>query len=269
MVKKDPSLEAIFQTPGLFVGLLDEEGNLLDANQAALDFIDHKLEDLTGKKFWNTAWWSHSENLQERLKEGVEKAKNGEMVRFEADHVSPEGKRVTVDFILRPIESKHDLDRLLALGRNITERKEAERKLKKSEERLELALEGTNTGLWDWNVRTGEVVFNERWAKIVGYTLEELQPVSIQTWRELAHPEDLEKSDKLLDKHFDGETDFRDGLLQLRGSNEAQVRRLGLDTRPGASSGVGRGRGTCTYGRDPPRYNGEKRSRASIAGRKG
>src|SRR6056297_1061381 len=112
---KDPSLEAIFQTPGLFVAVLDEEGNLLDANQAALDFIDHRLEDLKGKKFWNTPWWNHSGEIRNRLKEGTSEVKDEGMVRFEANHIYPGGKRVTVDFILRPMESRQGPVRLLAL----------------------------------------------------------------------------------------------------------------------------------------------------------
>ncbi len=57
-------------------------------------------------------------------------------------------------------------------------------------------------------MQTGETEFDERWAEIVGYELEELEPVSIETWEELAHSEDLERSDELLEKHFAGETDY-------------------------------------------------------------
>lgn len=130
MLKKDPSLEAIFQTPGLFVGILDEEGNLLDANQAALNFINYKLGDLKGKKFWKTPWWNHSEKLRKKLKERVQEAKNEGMARFEADHFSPGGKKVTVDFILHSMGGENNQNHLLALGRDITERKEAEEKYK-------------------------------------------------------------------------------------------------------------------------------------------
>ena len=82
--------------------------------------------------------------------------------------------------------------------RDITERKKAEDALRESEARLSNVIEGTNVGTWEWNVQTGETIFNERWAEIVGYTLEELEPVSIYTWIELVHPEDLQKSNELL-----------------------------------------------------------------------
>jgi len=72
------------------------------------------------------------------------------------------------------------------------------------EERLALAIEGTDAGLWDWHVQTGETVFDERWAGILGYTLDELEPVSIETWRRLCHPDDLARSERLLREHFAG-----------------------------------------------------------------
>jgi PAS domain S-box-containing protein len=92
--------------------------------------------------------------------------------------------------------------------RNINMRKKAEVELNNNRERLNLAVEGTGAGLWDWNVQTGETIFNQRWAAILGYSLEELKPISIQTWIDLTHPDDLKKSNDLLQKHFKGETDL-------------------------------------------------------------
>jgi PAS domain S-box-containing protein len=82
--------------------------------------------------------------------------------------------------------------------------------LKQSERRARSVIEGTRVGTWEWNIQTGETVFNERWANICGYELEELEPVSIQTWLNLAHPEDLVESERLLNAHFSGELDEYD-----------------------------------------------------------
>lgn len=65
-------------------------------------------------------------------------------------------------------------------------------------------IEGTDLGTWEWNVQTGETKFNESWANIIGYTLSELEPISIETWKKYAHPEDLKKSNEALKKHFAG-----------------------------------------------------------------
>lgn len=93
----------------------------------------------------------------------------------------------------------------IGIGLNITERKQIEEKLKKSEEWLQLTTTSSNTGLWEWHPQTGETVFDEVWANLVGYHLEELQPVSIETWNELVHPDDLIKFQKELDKYLSGE----------------------------------------------------------------
>jgi PAS domain S-box-containing protein len=82
--------------------------------------------------------------------------------------------------------------------------------LKINRERLENILEGTNVGTWEWNVQTGETVFNERWAEIIGYKLDEISPVSIETWTSFAHPEDLKESEAQLNQVFAKGTDYYD-----------------------------------------------------------
>jgi PAS domain S-box-containing protein len=96
------------------------------------------------------------------------------------------------------------------------ERKQIEEEIKSQKERLSNIIEGTNAGTWEWNVQTGETVFNRKWAQIIGYTLNELEPVSIETWMEHTHPDDLEKSRALLEKHFRGETDYYQCELRMR-----------------------------------------------------
>lgn len=82
--------------------------------------------------------------------------------------------------------------------------------------RLHNVIAGTRVGTWEWNVQTGETILNERWAEIVGYSLEELSPVSIKTWINLTHPDDLEKSNNLLGQHFLGELPYYECEVRMR-----------------------------------------------------
>ncbi|MEJ6391605.1 sensor domain-containing protein [Gymnodinialimonas ulvae] len=82
--------------------------------------------------------------------------------------------------------------------------------------RLQSCIEGTNAGTWEWNVQTGETRFNDRWAEIVGYRLEELRPISIDTWLALIHRDDLQRSSDALKRHWDGETDQYDIEARMR-----------------------------------------------------
>jgi PAS domain S-box-containing protein len=92
----------------------------------------------------------------------------------------------------------------------------AEEALRRREERLARALEGSGVGLWDWQVQTGEETFNERWAEMVGYTLAELAPTSVETWRSLTPPDDLQRSDELLEAHFRGESEAYECEARMR-----------------------------------------------------
>jgi len=79
---------------------------------------------------------------------------------------------------------------------------------KKHAQQLELVIQSTGVGIWDWSIPTGEVVFNERWARIIGYKLQELEPVNIDTWVAFAHPDDLDESNRLLQEHWEGKSEY-------------------------------------------------------------
>lgn len=93
---------------------------------------------------------------------------------------------------------------------------ETKRQLAEERWRLEAIIAGTNVGTWEWNVLTGETRFNRRWAQIVGYSLEELEPVSIRTWEGLVHPDDAPRSAEALRRHFAGESEFYECECRMR-----------------------------------------------------
>jgi PAS domain S-box-containing protein len=84
---------------------------------------------------------------------------------------------------------------------------------------LDDVVESTNLGTWRWNVQTGETIFNERWAEIIGFTLNELSPTNIDTWLKYAHETDLEMSSKKLEEHFLGKTKNYDVEVRMRHKN--------------------------------------------------
>jgi PAS domain S-box-containing protein len=85
--------------------------------------------------------------------------------------------------------------------------------------KLNSLLEATGTGYWEWEVQTGQVRLSPTWAQIVGYELEELEPVSFQTWLDLAHPEDLRTSEEQLNLHFEGASAFYECESRMRHKN--------------------------------------------------
>ena len=106
--------------------------------------------------------------------------------------------------------------RTLVVIEDVTLRRRAERALEQERLRLLNIIDGTRAGTWEWNVQTGEARFNERWAQIIGCTLDELGPLSIQTWLHHAHPDDLARSQALLEAHFAGHSDAYECEARMR-----------------------------------------------------
>jgi len=129
---------AIFNSTYQFIGLLDKDGIVLEGNQTALDFIGCTNADIVGKLFWETPWWTHSPQLQKRLKEGVVEAAQGKLVRFEAEHIGKEGQSAVIDFSLKPVLNEQgETVLIIPEGHDITERKRAEEEAQRMQQEFE------------------------------------------------------------------------------------------------------------------------------------
>jgi len=102
---------------------------------------------------------------------------------------------------------------------DVTGRTKTAEALQEEKWKLESIVEATRAGTWEWNVQTGVTVFNEQYAQMVGYTLDELSPTSIKTWETLAHPNDLMHSYELLKQHFAGELPYYDCDCRMKHKN--------------------------------------------------
>ena len=130
--------------------------------------------------------------------------------------------------------------------RDITKRKKLYEELAEEKRRLADIIKGTNAGTWEWNIKTGKTIFNEQWAEMLGYSLEEITPLTIETWIKFAHPDDLKTSGELLEKHFKGELDYyscESRMLHKNGSwiwvlDRGRVHEWDADGKPLLMSGT-------------------------------
>lgn len=86
------------------------------------------------------------------------------------------------------------------------ERYRYQAQLKESETQLKMAIENTNSGLWDWNIKTGNIFINDIWCQMLEYQKEEIEPI-VSTWKQLVHPEDRPMVTSALNRHLSGETE--------------------------------------------------------------
>lgn len=85
--------------------------------------------------------------------------------------------------------------------------KQSEQDLQHSEERWQLALSGTNDGIWDWHIETNEVFFSERWQRMLGYEPGELTQ-HFEEWKQRIHPDDFTATLAAMQAHFERKTDY-------------------------------------------------------------
>jgi two-component system cell cycle sensor histidine kinase/response regulator CckA len=88
---------------------------------------------------------------------------------------------------------------------DITDIRRTQKNLRKSEEQVQLALRSADLGIWDWDLSSGDITYNERMTEMLGYTLDEIGPNS-NFWPHLYHPDDLPGINKKLNAHLEGET---------------------------------------------------------------
>lgn len=159
----------------------------------------------------NDGFWKgiiHPDDM-DRVEENLSKTFKSKELRWSQEFRIKHANNHYIDVIDKGIIIRNKAGaptRMIGSTQDITYRKRTETEIVNQKKRFANVLEGTNAGIWEWNIRTGETVYNETWANIIGYTLDELAPTSFKTWEDYTHPKDFKESNRLLDLHFSGQT---------------------------------------------------------------
>jgi PAS domain S-box-containing protein len=146
--ESEQKFRVIFDQTFQFIGMLSTDGVLLQANQTALQSAGIGEDAVLGKPFWETPWWAHSVELQQRLQAAVLEAAGGKLVRFEATHPTAGGEIRYVDFSLKPVtDAQGRVVLLIPEGRDITDRKRSEKEIRKLNLELEQRVKDRTTQL--------------------------------------------------------------------------------------------------------------------------
>lgn len=129
-----------------FLGVLDTQGRLVEANRTSLDFIGVHIEELRGKNFWECPWWTDEPVLQDRVREAIARAAAGASDHFEAIHRDTGGRARTMDFRIRPVfGADGTVEFLIPEGHDITDLRSAEREEQTARRMLQSILDTTPT----------------------------------------------------------------------------------------------------------------------------
>ncbi|MFZ2445236.1 MAG: transporter substrate-binding domain-containing protein [Syntrophobacteraceae bacterium] len=191
----------------------DTEGRYLGFNKSFEEFFGQTRQELVGKSVFDVAPVELAT---------VYHAKDLELLRHSGTQVYEQhvkdARGVIHDVIFHKASFTDPDGHVLGLiGAilDITERKKMEEALRESEERLRFVLEGSRLGFWDWNIETGEVRRNERWAGMLGYTLPEIE-FSARQWTDLLHPDDRAAARRSIEDHLDGSAPVHEIEYRMR-----------------------------------------------------
>jgi two-component system, sensor histidine kinase PdtaS len=166
-----------------FVGRLDPDGTLTEANRQAIEAAGIAREDVIGRKFWDCFWWNFSPASQERLKAAVARAAAGETVRYDVEVRMADNRRIWIDFALIPQrDAAGAVMEIVPSAVDITDRKQAEEALRTSFDRLHAILSTSQVGIAIAHVDGRVTEANRAFLDMLGRTPEDLRQGAID-WR--------------------------------------------------------------------------------------
>lgn len=212
--RRDRLFESAFQHAAIGMGLVSLEGKWLRVNHSLCEIVGYSEEELLQTTFQEI---THPDDLDTDL-DLLHKLISGEVENYhlEKRYFHKQGHIIWILLSVSLVRDDNSEPQFfISQIQDITDRMQAYVALRESEQRLELALEGAELGTWDWNIKTGHVVFNDRWAEMLGYNLDELDP-DISSWRKLIHPDEKEAVLEILSRHMRGEVEIYESRHRLR-----------------------------------------------------
>lgn len=173
-------------------------GRFVEVNEAMARLLGYRREELLQMAMRDII--EPNELRQQPF--GVDKLRNSEVVRSTRTAVTKTGETLAVEAIAKRIDADH----VQMIARDVTRWKRAEEQLRESEERYALAVRGANDGLWDWNLRTGDIYLSPRWKRMLGYEEDELG-ANPDEWFSRVHPDDIGQLEESVRLHLEAETE--------------------------------------------------------------
>ncbi|MBF0131910.1 MAG: PAS domain-containing protein [Magnetococcales bacterium] len=185
------------------VSIADTQGRITYANDHFCLVSGYQREELLGKdhQIVNSGW--HDKKFFRTMWETITQ---GQVWHGEICNRKKNGNLYWVAATIVPfIGDNGQPFQFVAIRTDITTQRVMENALRESEQRLQIALDASNTGLWDWNPQTDQAYFSEHWLHMLGYQKGEIKENG-QEWLGLIHPEDVALVQKRLEIHMRGET---------------------------------------------------------------
>ncbi|MEQ1635653.1 MAG: PAS domain-containing protein [Methylococcales bacterium] len=187
------------------VWISDAEGLITYINKQWELFTGIKLEQSYGNN-WNKPF--HPDDRQLAWEAWQATLNNNAPINFEGRVRRYDGVYRWCSILGEPVYGEnHKIVKYFGTCTDIDDFKQAETELHNAEARWKFALEGSNQGVWDWDIATNQVFFSSRWKSLLGYAENEITN-EFEEWSKRVHPDELEPAMLNVQKHIRGETPY-------------------------------------------------------------
>lgn len=204
----------IFQHAPLGIYHVDMQGFITDCNKQLAEIMGTEPSAIIGINVLALEDQAYMDAVQDAMA--------GNLSVYEGTYESIlGGKNICLRALFAPAEkNSQGTHEVVAILEDVTEAKEAEEKLRKSEERRQIALENSGDGVWDWHIPSGETHVTENWLEILGYQQEEID-YKIKGFNAYVHPEDRAAVVTQLEAFSRGQVERLNMLFRMRCKNGA------------------------------------------------
>jgi len=197
-------VDTLLDTAQVIILVLDKEGKIIRFNHFMEEVSGYQLEEVKGKSWFDTFL---PERDREKIQELFLKAMDDIQTKGNINPiVTKDGQEVEVEWYNKTLKDKDGKTiGLLAIGFDLTKRKELQQALQESKERLSSALEAANEGIWDFNLESGELYLSDNYYRMLGYDPGETT-ITAKSFPELLHPEDKKQVLQKMQECIEGKT---------------------------------------------------------------
>lgn len=223
LIQSKTRFSSIINSSPVAMVLNDENFNITYLNKAFYDMFGYTLEEIPTVLEWFPKAFPKPEYRKKISNAWITALDTAKQTGEDCPPIEviircKNGSNKTVMVSATKLLNSYDNEYLVNLY-DITAQKQAEQALIQEKRRLALILIGTGAGTWEWNIDTGILIINERWAELIGYTIEELAPLSFETWQKYMHPDDLKVTQEIIEKYFQGNLDFFESEFRMKHKN--------------------------------------------------
>ncbi len=210
----DERFRATFEQAAVGIAHLAPDGRYLRANPCLCRMLDYSLDEIQKMNVRDVIAADDIALLQRNLQDALSGKVEG--YSGEKRYKRRDGGIAWVESTVSLVrDGDGQPDYFIVVATDISKRKEVERALHASEERFQLAMDGANDGLWDWDLLTDTVYYSPRWKSMLGYLDAEL-PNSIETWHRLADPKDRLRAEAQVREIVEGRSNHYEIECRIR-----------------------------------------------------